>query len=910
MNRKIVLLLLCFALLLVSAEPIGIDEKGVVGPTIQTPGKYSDVQKSLIDGRYLKGTKGVLWAQIPDTNTAGGILCQLDSVDPFDCDLVDDIIIEGAGWVIDSATTWWHNWNTFRNWGYIPNIHFLVYADSGIATPHPVDSPFIDIVVPQSNYTATMFATDTARFRVDMELPTPVVLPGGVRYWIEVQPANVLTINGQTGWQMQLGIGNGQEFYLRVPEWGYLSWLDATSLVGSPNEVGFILYGSIVSDTITWDFETGLQGWTHTNGLPFPGGWDVEPSGIHTPPPSADDSTLWIDAYAYGPLGADTAWSPVIVPNAVSTQWVKYGVEFYGSSGTYTDDLYVGIRTFTGGMWNPPVELKHYVQGTYFNGWDSVDVSAYNTADRMQIYFCYDDSYSYGYWTGVDNITVNGQIYVSSHDVGVVSIDEPGASIPPSTPFTPTATYKNFGSNPETFDAYYQIDSAAVTVYLEMVNLTLNPGDDTTVAFTDHISGSGVGVVYDIYAYTILVGDGNPANDMISQTTTINPWQIVTNMPQTLMDHAVVFDGSDIYVLGGYNGVTSLDSVFIYKQSKGVWSVGASMPVDLCMYDACVLGDTIYVPGGLSYGAGAIQDYLYKYSISGNNWVTSAGTGEPAWFYACAAANGKVYRIGGFDDATSTQWASTWAYTPGAGWTKMTDMPTPTELAVRWVRNNNIYIAGGIDGATSVMYNETQVYDAVNDVWTQDPTIFAYLPYTRWGAGSAFYRDTVYVMSGVNSAWGLSDTVFYYAYGTNTWNIYPSVIQSVYRTDGIGVEGVGAGFDGIYLFGGSIGGFSPIADVQATKILPSGIDEYIDEEARSQLSVPMSIGKGEIKFTYNGEVPKNIIVADITGRIVKRYDNVRPGSSLHFGSSDISSGIYFLSIEGDRNSTRKITLIR
>lgn len=908
MNRKIVLLLLCFALLLVSAEPIGIDEKGVVGPTIQTPGKYSDVQKFLIRGRYLKGTKGVLWAQIPDTNTAGGIMCQLDSVDPFDCDLVDDIITGGPGWVIDSVTSYWSNWNTFRNWGYIPNIHFLVYADSGIATPHPVDSPFIDIVVPQSNYTATMFATDTARFRVDMELPTPVVLPGGVRYWIEVQPANVSTINGQTGWQMQLGIGNGQEFYLRLPEWGYLSWLDATSLVGSPNEVGFILYGSIVSDTITWDFETGLQGWTHTNGLPFPGGWDVEPSGIHTPPPSADDSTLWIDADAYGALGTDTTWSPAIVPNAVSTQWVKYGVEFDGGIVTWYDDLYMGIRTFTGGVWNPPVELKHYVQGTTFSGWDSVDVSGYNTADRMQIYFCFDDDYSWGYWAGIDNITVNGQFYVSSHDVGVVSIDEPGANIPPSTLFTPTATYKNFGNNTETFDAYYQIDSAAVTVYLETVNLTLNPGDDTTVAFTDHTSGSGVGIVYDIFAYTTLVDD-NPANDMKSQTTTISPWQVVTNMPQTLMDHAVVFDGSDIYVLGGYNGATSLDSVFIYKQSKGLWSRGASMPVDLCMYDACVLGDTIYVPGGYSYGGGAIQDYLYKYSISGNNWVTSAGTGEPAWFYACEAANGKVYKIGGFDIATSTLWASTWEYTPGAGWTKKTDMPTATELAVRWERNDTIYIAGGHDGDASPRF-VTQFYDALNNAWTQNTSLFAYLPNTIWGAGSAVYKDTVYVMGGVYPSGSNVDTVLYYVYSTNTWSYYPNLIQSVYRADGIGVEGIGSGFDGIYLFGGSTGGFVPIADVQAAKVVTAGVDEYSDEEFISYISVPMSIGKNEIKFTYNGELPKNVIVIDITGRIVKRYNNVRPGTTLSFGGNDISSGIYFLSIEGDRNSTRKITLIR
>jgi len=326
------------------------------------------------------------------------------------------------------------------------------------------------------------------------------------------------------------------------------------------------------------------------------------------------------------------------------------------------------------------------------------------------------------------------------------------------------------------------------------------------------------------------------------------------------------------------------------------------------MFEACVLGHTIYVPGGYSYGISAILDNLYKYSISGNDWTTSAGTGEPAWFYTCAAANGKVYKIGGMDNATSTLWASTWEYTPGAGWTKKTDMSTACELSVKWVKNDTIYIAGGHDGTASPRL-VTQFYDALNDVWTQNTSLFAYLPNTIWGAGSAVYKDTVYVMGGVYPSGSNVDTVLYYVYSTNTWSNYPNLIQSVYRTDGIGVEGVGAGFDGIYLFGGSTGGFAPISDVQATKILISGVDEYTEEEAKSYLSVPMSIGKSEIRFTYNGEVSRNIIVVDITGRIVERYDNVRPGTALRFGRNDISSGIYFISVEGIGRSS-KVTLIR
>ena len=653
----------------------------------------------------------------------------------------------------------------------------------------------------------------------------------------------------------------------------------------------------------TWDFETGLQGWTHTNGLAFPEAWAVQPSGLHGSytPPAAGDSSMWIDSDACGSGSTvhDTALSPILIPSTPTTDWLWYG---FGFNNLGSDFLEVGIKYFDGSTWTV-VPLRTYAADTV--GADSIDVSAYNTYQWIQVYFYY-DAPGWDWYAAFDNVTIDATIYVPDHDVGVATIDEPGDKINPYTLFTPTATYENFGSNPETFDAYYRIDSAGSTIYSQTVSLALNPGDDSTYMFPGYISG-GIGATYDIFAYTVLTGDENPNNDTLTQVTVVNAWQIVTNMPQTLMDHAVVFDGNDIYVLGGYNGSSSLDSVFIYSASKGTWSTGASMPADICMFDACVLGDTIYVPGGYSYGTGAIFDNLYKYSISGNDWTTSAGTGEPAWFYTCAAANGKVYKIGGLDEATSTLWASTWEYTPGAGWTKKTDMSTACELSVKWVKNDTIYIAGGHDGVSSPR-NVTQFYDPVGDVWTQDNAQFAYLPKTLWGAGSALYKDTLYVMAGIYNGL-VSDSVFYYDDVANAWVPYPTLIQGVYRTDGIGVEGVGAGFDGIYLFGGSTGGFIPITDVQASKILPSGVDEYTKEEAKSYLSVPMSIGRSEIRFTYNGEVSRNIIVVDITGRIVDRYDNVRPGTALRFGRNGISSGIYFISVEGSRRSS-KVTLIR
>jgi len=89
---------------------------------------------------------------------------------------------------------------------------------------------------------------------------------------------------------------------------------------------------------------------------------------------------------------------------------------------------------------------------------------------------------------------------------------------------------------------------------------------------------------------------------------------------------------------------------------------------------------------------------------------------------------------------------------------------------------------------------------------------------------------------------------------------------------------------------------------------PSGVEEDIEETA-TYLSIPSSIGMGELMFTFCGDKPTTLFVRDILGRVVKEYKNVRPGTALSFGRNGISSGIYFISVEGSRRSS-KVTLIR
>jgi len=271
------------------------------------------------------------------------------------------------------------------------------------------------------------------------------------------------------------------------------------------------LYTVATTQSIFWDFETGLQGWTHTNGYPFPRGWDVEPS-VYDPawtPPDAGDSTMWIDSDAAGSvLTEDTAWSPAVVP-PTNMAWLKYGLGYDNLTPT-SDSLYVGVMTFTSGAWNPPTQLKRY-SADYGPAWDSLDVSAYSTADSIRIYFYY--SGSYDWYAAFDNV---GLYPPPAHDVGCTEITSPpdGFVMPPYD-YDVIGRIRNFGGAAETFDVV-----ANVYDTLDSWNLIFTQ----TVTFTDFpIAGDSLhnfglvtfeeDKVYYTEIYTTLSGDAHPEND-------------------------------------------------------------------------------------------------------------------------------------------------------------------------------------------------------------------------------------------------------------------------------------------------------------------------------------------------------------------------------------------------------------
>ncbi|MCR6624675.1 MAG: hypothetical protein NDF58_08895, partial [archaeon YNP-LCB-024-027] len=133
------------------------------------------------------------------------------------------------------------------------------------------------------------------------------------------------------------------------------------------------------------------------------------------------------------------------------------------------------------------------------------------TPFMIRFHFGSDDVGEY-YGTAIDKIYGLGVRLI--HDVGASAILAPTGDIPIGTTVNPRAKYKNFGSYTETFKAYFKIEFGGNPVYLDSTQLTLNPGQEQTVTFSNFtVNERGT---YNTSAYTVLVGDENPDNDLVT----------------------------------------------------------------------------------------------------------------------------------------------------------------------------------------------------------------------------------------------------------------------------------------------------------------------------------------------------------------------------------------------------------
>ncbi len=323
--------------------------------------------------------------------------------------------------------------------------------------------------------------------------------------------------------------------------------------------------------------------------------------------------------------------------------------------------------------------------------------------------------------------------------------------------------------------------------------------------------------------------------------------------------HSAVVYNNKMYVFGGINGGSYLDTLRVYDFATGSWSAGTADTGNIRGYhSAVVYNNKMYVYGG---GNGSIAlDTMRIYDFATGSWSAgTADTGNGRLQHSAVVYNNKMYVFGGFDgSALDTMRIYDFATGSWSAGTADTGITRYRHAAV--VYGDKMYVYdGNYDGSL-------RIYNFTTDAWSAGASDGTY---GRYAHSAAVYNNNMYVFGGYSS--GVFGTVRIYNFAANTW--------SSGVTDGSYTRYYHAAVvynNNMYVYGGI---YSGALDV--LRIYDFGIRQNILAVQENNIS-SFSFQTGQI---LNLDQGKMAIMAGNVG-----ISNTSPGYLLHVGSASVADG--------------------
>ena len=195
-------------------------------------------------------------------------------------------------------------------------------------------------------------------------------------------------------------------------------------------------------------------------------------------------------------------------------------------------------------------------------------------------------------------------------------------------------------------------------------------------------------------------------------------WEHRSPKPTQAANIGAAVVGDRVYVPGGLGqDGRPLDRLEIYDPREDTWSQGPSLPVALCAYAIVAYEQGFYLMGGWD-GEGYL-DAVYYYDATEEAWRLEGRLSSPRGFAAAALADGRIYLVGGYDGHAEHH--TTESYQPELArsgkdpWRIHSPMRAGRAgHAVVPVLGHLYVLGGGWEHPFSV--NER--YDVANDVWS------------------------------------------------------------------------------------------------------------------------------------------------------------------------------------------------
>lgn len=197
-----------------------------------------------------------------------------------------------------------------------------------------------------------------------------------------------------------------------------------------------------------------------------------------------------------------------------------------------------------------------------------------------------------------------------------------------------------------------------------------------------------------------------------------NTWDTLATLPQAVSDSAAAYFDGVIYSFGGSDPETGAlrNSIQAYTIGSNSWDIlSATLTVARQGLAASELGGRIYLTGG--YDGNTIVDTTDEFNPATGNVQSRAAMPAGLQNHAMAAASGRLYVATGFDNFAGPV-DSLYEFNPATNsWDTMAALPAfPRYGAAAFSLQNRVYVTGGLSG---VFEAETWEYNPATNTWAR-----------------------------------------------------------------------------------------------------------------------------------------------------------------------------------------------
>jgi Kelch motif/Galactose oxidase, central domain len=247
----------------------------------------------------------------------------------------------------------------------------------------------------------------------------------------------------------------------------------------------------------------------------------------------------------------------------------------------------------------------------------------------------------------------------------------------------------------------------------------------------------------DVYLIGGYRGDGATVPTVQVYDTRRNRWRAGPDLP-VAVNHAMAASvGGAIEVFGGYLA-SGGPSAAAFRLDGGRWRRLADLPAGRAAGTAVATGGKVYLAGGI--GPDGLARTMLVFDAAANRWLVAPGPPTPREHLGGAAADGKVYTVGGRARGRGDLDAAEVFDPATARWSALAPLPTRRGgLGATATANGFVVAVGGEPSSErTTTFAEAEALDPRTGAWRSLPP----MPSPRHGLGVAAIGTVVYTLAG------------------------------------------------------------------------------------------------------------------------------------------------------------------